>query len=378
MEPETKGYFLIGLGIILVLIALLVFSATKTSPPSTEQETLEECKTLSYNGLGKINMLFFAKDKNQVEKYTNFFLDAKPFKENQEAFNFFYIEKRDYDAESRCGLYKEIAILCDDKDIRKKAASCPNDFVVVLAEEDSKIRSSSYLNILSLNSKHLLTVFLHEFAHGFGNLAEEYINNQRPPRNSPNCVSECSDFEGETDGCFEGCSLTTLQRSVDEGVMRTLSPEDPENPYGTFNSNLIQELILEREKAIIDNPTTGQATHNFEDQCANQEYILVEIKQSETIKTVHQGCPGTNGQGPNKYTVTEDSKTVSEGSYNPQIFTDKPNKNNDLSGETYEDPTQSLLLTLPVQGDELNIFDSDENKIQTIPLNDAGATPCPA
>ena len=172
------------------MIAIFGYLKLKTTNESTEISTLEECKTLEYNGENKIDFVFFAA-KEQTRQYADFFLNTYPLSEQKNNFNFYYIDN--YSPE--CDLYKNIAILCDSREIKKKAASCPYDFIVVLKEKSSEIRSSSYVNIMSINSKHQKTVFLHEFGHAFAIFAEEYLANQKPARGSKNCAKSCSDFK---------------------------------------------------------------------------------------------------------------------------------------------------------------------------------------
>jgi hypothetical protein len=368
MGTETKGYFLVILGIIILLVASIVFFvSTRSSPSASQSQILEDCKTLHYNGPGKMNILFFSK-KQQAEKYADFFLETEPFKDNKEEFNFFYID----DYEPDCRLYKGIAVLCHSQQLVEKAASCPHDFIVVLEEENEQIRSSSYLNVMSLNSKHVLTVFLHEFGHAFANLAEEYINNQNPPRRSKNCQSECSDFDSEIDGCFNGCSKTTLKRSVNEGVMRTLFPDSPDDPYGSFNTNLIQEIISSKSKE--ESVLTGDIIYEEPSSCIDQRYILYYNGEI----SVNQGCVGTNGNGPARYTITKDSEIVLEESFSPIIWTDVQGEQT-LIGESQEDESQPISLTLPLmEADTLEIYDSEDNLIEELTIESAGAIPCQA
>ena len=334
------------------------------------EEILEECKILSYNGPDKINMLFFS-DKNDAEEYTEFFLESNPLSKNKESFNFYYID--DYEVE--CDLYKGVAILCHNKEMIKKAASCPStDLIMVIKKDKHKIRSSSYLGVLSINSIHPLTVFLHEFGHAFSNFAEEYITNKNPSSGSPNCQRECpADFDGEIDGCFKGCSQTTFYRSVEAGVMKTLQPKNKENPFGTFNSNIIQTLILERvprDRA----PITGQQIKEEVEDCSQQEHIILNTRTGET--SVFPGCPTNNGYGPDRYTVTTDGQVISEGDFNLQIFTDPQETTTDtLLGETFKDKSQDLFLSLPLEGDVVEGF-SEGQKIFEADISDAGGRPC--
>jgi hypothetical protein len=373
METETKGYFLIIVGILVFLIALsiLIFSTTKSD--NSPEELLEECKIIEYNGPGKINLLFFS-NKEDVEEYKDFFLGTKPFDKNPEAFNFFYID----DYEPSCELYRGIAILCHSTDLIKKAASCPHDFIVVLHDEAPQIRSSAYLNVLSLNSNHLLTVFLHEFGHSFANFAEEYKSNQRPPRGSKNCVGSCDEFIGEIDGCFLECSLSNLYRSVRNGVMRTLSPENLKNAYGTSNANIINDIIIERGEVRTDSTITGKQILNTLPICRDQEFVYVDIISGE--KGLSAGCAGTNGAGDYSYQILDGAgNIILSEEFNPTLFSDVQDpQTEELTGEPFSyEEVGELILTLPPIGEELEVYNPEGEQIAQETLFDVGATPCP-
>ena len=154
-------------------------------------------------------------------------------------FNFYYIDNY----QPKCEIYQDKALLCYNKDIVRKAASCPHDFIVVIKEDSRNIRSSAYMNVMSINSKHSLTVLLHEFGHVFVNLAEEYVP-AKLPKKAKNCVDECTKFSIK-DGCYEGCSKADYFRSINNGIMRTLSSTN----FGIFNKKLITDKIILIENA---------------------------------------------------------------------------------------------------------------------------------
>jgi len=190
----------------------------RTDPGPDITISREECKTISYHGDDKVNLVFFGPQED-VEEYANFMFATAPYDEQVNNFNVYYIE----DFNPECELYKSAAILCYSDDLVHKAATCPNDFIVVIDDtQASTVRSSAYLNVVSVNKKHPKTVLTHELGHVIANLAEEYVP-ARLPDNSKNCVSTCSQFGQNTDGCFEGCSESDYHRSIERGVMRTLS-----------------------------------------------------------------------------------------------------------------------------------------------------------
>ena len=96
--------------------------------------------------------------------------------------------------------------------------------------ENANVRSSSYMNVLSINSQNQKTIIAHEFGHNFAYLADEYVP-AKLPRKARNCVASCEKFSDKKDGCFEGCSKENYFRSVNSGIMKSLLSND----YGLFN-----------------------------------------------------------------------------------------------------------------------------------------------
>lgn len=141
-----KMYIIFGLVIVLIVIGFFVVFSFLGKPGADE---LEKCKTLKFNGDDRVDVVFMS-DEKTAEKYINALLEEKPYSENKEAFNFYVIE----DYKPDCEIYKEIAILCYSRELIRKAASCPNDYIVVVKEEKPQIRSSAYMNVISLNSNH--------------------------------------------------------------------------------------------------------------------------------------------------------------------------------------------------------------------------------
>src|SRR3989344_9159503 len=196
-----KKVIIIIILVLLIPIILISYSiiTNQINAKNSPSFTIEICNTLKFNGEGKTNLVFFG-TKDLSEKYMNFFLETSPFNNNKEEFNFYYINNY----EPKCEIYKGIAILCYSKDLIKKASSCPNDYIIVLGNRDSKIRSSSYMDVISINIAHPMSVLTHEFGHAYINLAEEYIP-AKIPKGSKNCVSLCNEFNSKIDGCYVGC-----------------------------------------------------------------------------------------------------------------------------------------------------------------------------
>jgi len=350
-----KNKRLIVIAIICVLIFILFILYQSKIPslnPVNANPYLEECKSLNQNSIGGTNLLFFS-DEETTKKYSETLFSFSPLDQNN--FNIYYIENY----KPKCELYKDKAVLCYNEELIKKAASCPNDIIIAIQEENREIRSSAYMNVISINSKHPLTVIAHEFGHAFANLAEEYVP-AKIPKGSKNCVDECSKFGDTKEGCYQGCSKADYQRSINEGIMRTLSSKK----FGIFNENLILDEI---EKKISTSPLTGRAIIKPQN-CEDKKYYLIKgIYANEKISIldikIEQGCVGGNGNGDFIYKqILEDKRVIEPNKFNPEfIFTTYPE---DMKqGETYVSEIE-FILTLPIieQTQSLEII-QDNNKI---------------
>lgn len=299
-------------GIFVLIGAVLAINSFRMSPGS--QTTLEECNVLGSAEKGAVNILFFA-DKKNSEKYREYFLKSSPFSDNKKAFNFYYVESYS----PICDLYKNMALFCHSSELIKKASSCPSDYIVVLENKDSSIRSSAYLNVLSLNTHHPFSVLLHEFGHAFATLAEEY--NPAPlSSGSKNCVKDCKSFEGLEEGCYQGCSKNEYYRSIENGVMRTLNSDK----FGKFDEYLLTRSIGKQSSSHI----TGNVVEGL--SCNQKYYLIVGNYSNGNItvikKTLETGCLGGNGNGPFVYSLLDSqNRALQDSSFNPEIiFTDSP------------------------------------------------------
>ena len=357
--------------IIIISIILIIFLNKGSLSPSTTSgnSILENCNALKYSSDSAVNLVFFS-TKEQAQEYSDFFLQTPPFNENKEAFNFYYID--DYSPE--CELYKGIAILCYSKELIKKASSCPNDYIIVLKSENPGIRSSAYMNVMSINTALTKSVLTHEFGHVFANLAEEYTP-ATIPRGSKNCQSSCSEFD-ISDSCSQGCSKTDYFRSIESGVMRTLSS----NEYGQFNENLILGKLKNNKITSTGKVVAPLIT------CANQNHYLIEGSynmESNSIiildKTIETGCIGTSGSGDFSYNLILNDNSIIPGSeFNPElIFTDgQSSQETIINGETFQSD-KSFLLKIPIiQNSKTLEINKNTEKITEIGLQDIGARPC--
>tara|TARA_Y100000310_G_scaffold339653_1_gene432967 strand:+ start:1702 stop:3510 length:1809 start_codon:yes stop_codon:yes gene_type:complete len=318
---------------VLAILALLaaaffyisfVLDSTGQSPAPPD---LEECNTLSFNGDDKTNLVFISTEAD-AKKYSDSLFTYSPLNKNKDQFNIYYISNY----QPKCELYKGIALFCHSKELVKKASSCPSDYIIALQPQKSGTRSSAYLNVMSINSNHKLSVFAHEFGHAFANLAEEYTPAKIPSK-SNNCQTSCSSFDVK-DGCFQGCSESSYSRSINLGIMRTLSS----SKFGIFNEKTITERISKSSSSI-----TGLAI-GLEQRCIEQTYYLIGASYNQQgslnviSKTLETGCPGSNGFGPLDYEVFDKSgSTLLTKQFNPEIvFTDSESLTSDLlEGETY-------------------------------------------
>jgi len=358
---------IISLGILGILASIIGFFLIDTTlGPSSS--SLENCTTLKKTNDGGVNIVIFSPKKEDAMQYANYFVQKKPYNNYKDDFNFYYIGSYS----PVCELYKGIALLCYSKDLVKKASSCPNDQIVVLSNDyGTSIRSSNYLNVMSINLKHPLSVFLHEFGHSFVNLAEEYVPATIPRNSAGNCVDDCIKFNGKNDGCYLGCSRSDYSRSIEEGVMRTLSSEQ----YGSFNEAILTTKVLSiisptsriTGKAAEDTITIDLAPANYRSDpalpCDVSNYLLIEGQAANghaliTNQTITEGCTGDSGAGAYSYSlILKNDTKIKGGSFDPEtIFTDAPPEDtgevltspgNEIEGETYSSD-RSFYLKVPL------------------------------
>jgi hypothetical protein len=359
-----KGVFITLIIVLVVILALAIFLAIRRNASYSPPQTLEECQNIYYNGENGINVLIFSNQKT-AKLYADKLLALSPFSSNKQAFNFYFIDSY----KPSCNLYQSIALLCYSPELIKKASSCPSDYIVIIQDADAKIRSSAYMNVVSLNSKLPQIVFAHEFGHVFGNLADEYIPSQIS-KGSENCAQDCSRFGSD---CFEGCSKEDYYRSIDSGLMRTLSS----STFGRFNEGLISQRISKQAKTITASAIAEQVN------CENEKYYLVEGNYSKgniTIisQSIEPGCLGSNGIGPFNYTlILEDNSREFQGEFNAElVFTDtQAEQDNIINGEAL-DNEGIFLLKVPVVENAKSLELSTETLRIEVPLGERGARPC--
>lgn len=352
-------------GLTLFSFTLLAIIHTDTSTTlSPGDNQLEACKTLTYHGEHKINLVFFG-DGKTVKKYMDYFFSVKPFTTRQEDFNVYYID----DYKPTCTRYRGIALLCYNKEVIEKAGSCPSaDAILVLSSDKESIRSSAYLGVGSLNTNHPYSVFAHEFGHLFGNFAEEY-RTETLPANQQNCKASQSDFTSPVDGIYQECSKQSYYRSIESGFMRSLEATQ----YGQYNEHLLEAQIDNHYSPL---KATGFASQEQEN-CAAESYYLAEAKYDGTLTPIDtyitNGCAQNQQAGSFSY-IGSDGREVS--TFEPILFTDGPGRET-IDGEDFKDPDLPVYIPLPLSTPpQLSFHDDEGNFIGQMALSDAGARLC--
>ncbi|MDD5149104.1 MAG: M64 family metallopeptidase [Flavobacterium sp.] len=223
------GFLVISLGIVVVIYY--------NQPEVISSEPLT-CNKILENGdaENRIDIVFFFDnvDDSEAQDYINYFLGIEPFESNKDKFNFYSVN-----VAPECEIQNGI-LICYSKSLVKSSAVCPNDYLIVLSEQSSSTRSSAYLNLMSINTATSKSVLIHEFGHVFANLADEYVPSTIPS-GSKNCVSSCDKFKSEIDECNLGCSYESYYRSINSGIMRTLSTTN----FGKFDEKIVEENLDE-------------------------------------------------------------------------------------------------------------------------------------
>lgn len=357
-----KNGLIISLTIsIIIILSIIAFQISRPNYSPSKKIT---CNTIAYNGEGKSSILFFASEKTSKQYYNELF-SYPPFNKIEE-FNAYYTEEP-----VNCSLYKNTALLCNSKSIIQKAASCPSDYIIVIKDESPDIRSSTYSNILSLNNQNSQKVIVHEFGHAFASLADEYVPASLP-KNSKNCAKNCDSFEKNS--CFDGCSKSELFRSIDSGIMRSLSAKS----FGSFDESIINSKI-----AKMTSKVTGNVVSDQQNDCENQKYYLIEGNYSDgnieiSNQSLEHGCAGKYDEGEFNYSlVTNANKAISSNQININIiFTDIQNQETLEGGsEQYSGP---FTIRLPYNEETNKLLISYDGKTKQINLQNPTYIPCPA
>jgi hypothetical protein len=358
MDRSTAFTLVTASSVMFVtIISFIVLNNIALSPVSASSETL--CNTLSYSHQNAINLVFIS-SQEQAQVYSQALLNYDPLNDNRDSFNIYYI-----DEQPQCELYQSKALFCHSRSLTRLADSCPNDYIFVLEEVPPNIRSSSYLNVLSINTNHQHSVMAHEFGHAFANLAEEYTPASLP-KGTENCALSCSDFKGLDDSCSQGCSTSAHFRSINDGVMRTLLSDE----FGRFNERLISDRLpkINVETISDSSPITGNVIsedNNQDTTCKKEFYHLITASlDSGNIKIldkkIEQGCVGSNGGQLFSYKIKDSQNSIIEtDAFNPElIFTDLQSEDR-LTGQTIDFTGVFYLKVQSIAGSQtLEIYDT--------------------
>lgn len=242
--------FILGISVGIVLVIYFLY-------PSAVQKSVsgKDCITLYEGGINSRGVVFLSYGYSTKEDFlddalryvndTNGILDVKPFSDNKNKLGFYAV----FSDKVVCGI-EDSTLVCDDQDAKTLTLSCPNDYIFVLGARNNflnfikPIRSSSYVNLASINTADHRLVVTHEFGHIFGRLADEYV--EAGLDYSVNAYKNC-DREGCNKwkdlgfgGCFRGCGSINLYRSTDNGIMKNYFESDT---YGEYNEWLLNNTL---------------------------------------------------------------------------------------------------------------------------------------
>jgi hypothetical protein len=354
---ENKTFFISLISILaVIIIALIILFVNK---PSVNASPLEPCNTLSFSKEGAIGITFFG-SKNDSMKYTNYIKTISPF--DKADINFYYIDSY----KPNCELYKGIAILCYSKELIRKAASCKSNYIAVLSNQPSNIRSSSYMNVLSINTASPISVFAHELAHSLAFLAEEYIPGEISSK-TKNCLSE--ENKNNLPESFKGCSKDNYYRSIENGIMRTLSS----STFGSYDESLILEKIPSSSKTSL---ITGNV---ISEDCNQQQYYLISATYNNNEVTINniepqQGCLSTTSSGAFNYTLIGDYSISQE--FNPELIFTDVQVGDSLTGETFISDKEFYIQTPKIQESQMLQISKDNKVLALVNLQSSNTRPC--
>jgi len=246
--------------ITALIFSFLVFGDNFSFGVRSPSQPLPGCVEMKNDGdyAESIDIVFLADNFENLNKFRKIsdemvksFFETAPYDEYKDRFNFFRIEKLDNDYDCDYD-YGGDAIVCKPGNIKRAAASCPNDYPIVLVDVSGiqklfqHLRSSAWMGSASLNSGDDPLVFTHEFAHLFADFADEYEFGGEVDRKAPNCDSDltsCSKFDiVENHDCVPGCVNKNHARSIHTGIMRDYWKS---KVYGDYNEAILRKIIEE-------------------------------------------------------------------------------------------------------------------------------------
>ena len=136
---DKKSKRLTGLIVAVVFLSLVIYFTVQIN----RTEIGRDCSVILENeGDNKIEVVFFTDgvNKNEIKEYVSVLINSEPFLEHKEKFNFYFA------GNANCKKL-EGNLFCYSRDLLRKSSICPNDYIIVLADEKSSVRSSVYLNV---------------------------------------------------------------------------------------------------------------------------------------------------------------------------------------------------------------------------------------
>jgi hypothetical protein len=253
-----------------------------------------------------INIVFLGTSYKDVSKFRKdsekmmlSFLNTKPYDSYKERFNFFRIESfGDY------GCNYDDAVVCNPSLAQREAIRCPgNDYIVILTDQSNvknffkHLRSSSWMNLMSLNVADDPLVFSHEFAHSFADFADEYEYGGEINWNAPNCDKDymnCSKFSIINGSeCHVGCVNNKYSRPIDVGIMRDYWVS---KIYGAYDEWFLKSLVLDKTKEVKedikkrgDPKEKPEQVYVVSGSCDNGQCKILDVQKSPGYPTSYKG-----------------------------------------------------------------------------------------
>ena len=180
-----------------------------------------------------------------ADNFKNKLLFIKPFDLQKSKINLWRIDNtQDLGCYYNCNNIARL-ICCNNTAVYNAAAACPYDEILVIVNNSTYGGSGgSY----SVSYKGNSMVMVHELGHSFANLYDEYwtagvsSGGLIPLAFKPNCdnAAGCPRWAG-TPGtvCLLGCEYDNWYRSINNGIMRTISSTD----FGIVNIDHINSLF---------------------------------------------------------------------------------------------------------------------------------------
>jgi len=237
----------------------LISKGNKTAITASSIEDKErDCVSVQINGNpdNKIDVVFLGYAYKDIEDFSKdinkylqeVILSLEPFQSNADKFNFYRVDKI---IEQGCTVSNFIR--CDEFEIKKLAALCPNDHIFILMDKNtitnllSPVRSSAISNMIKINTADSKFVVIHEFGHTFGGLADEYVDDPYyrsigfAAADYPNCdINLCPKWADiNNTECVQGCSTSSYYRGTTTSIMRDLS----DTFFGPINEFELQKKL---------------------------------------------------------------------------------------------------------------------------------------